>query len=66
MAHYHISWNELMWGIPWATIQRIMIDAPNYKPNKLDNTVSEKKGPVMTKDNTKDIIAMMNAHVMGG
>lgn len=64
MAHYHMSWNELLWEIPWATMQRIMIDAPSYKPKKVDETplATKKAEHKLTKDNAQELIAMMNSN----
>ena len=63
MAHYHMSWNELLWEIPWATMQRIMIDAPSYKTKKIDEKQEPKQeGIKLNKDNAKEIIAMMNSN----
>lgn len=63
MAHYHMSWNDLLWSIPWATMQRIMIDAPSYKPKKVEpNNTTKTNEHKITKDNAKEIIAMMNSN----
>ncbi|WP_138481533.1 hypothetical protein [Dyadobacter bucti] len=37
-----ITYHELMWEIPWAVIQRMLIDAPTYKSKKNKEADSEK------------------------
>lgn len=60
-----MSYKDVMWGIPWAIMQRILIDAPGYKSKKVDEKGELANGQLMTKDNAQDLIAMMNGAIMG-
>lgn len=62
MAHFGWTWDYLLWGLPWVTIQKMMIDAPGY-----DYEDNDKKGRKVTssqkatKDNTGEVINFFNS-----
>ncbi len=52
-----------MWGIPWATVQKMMVDAPGYK---FDDDKTGKDGKKlnkikMTEQNADEIMNMFNS-----
>jgi len=36
LSKYHWTLDYLLWGIKWAIVQRMLIDASRYKYNKKD------------------------------
>ena len=55
-AHFSWTWDYLHHGLPWATIQRMLIDAPSIETEK-----DGKKHVEITPDNVDDIINSINA-----
>ncbi len=49
-AHYHWSWHELNWGIPWAAVQRVLIDAPRYESPKSPDEKKAKEIDINNED----------------
>lgn len=37
-AHFGWTWGYLHHGVPWAVVQRMMIDAPSYEYKRDDGT----------------------------
>ncbi|MCF2498403.1 hypothetical protein [Dyadobacter chenhuakuii] len=30
LAHFHWTWDYLLWGIKWPVVQRMLADGPDY------------------------------------
>lgn len=55
--HFGWTYDYLLHGIAWTTVQRMMIDAPSYDFND-ENEVQE---IVLTEDNNQQIMNFVNS-----
>ena len=54
-SHLHWTWDYLHHNISWATVQRLLIDAPKYETeDRKDKTIE------ITDDNADEIMTMLN------
>lgn len=60
MAHYHISYNELLWGTPWPVWQRILADAPGYEYDSKGGEKKENNDNVPTPDDPEKFAKYFN------
>lgn len=54
-SHLHWTWDYLHHDISWATVQRMLIDAPKYEAEKKENTIFE-----VTEENEEQMMKMLN------
>ena len=54
--YYHWTYDYLLHGIGWATLQKMIMDAPNYDYEKEDE-----KNIVLDDNNADDIINYVNS-----
>ena len=54
MKELNITYQELMWGIPWATLMRMMADPPRQVK------VDKNQPQTLTEQNVDDFKAYMN------
>lgn len=59
MAHFGWTWNYLLWRLPWGIIQRMLQDAPSYKPAPADGK-GKKKTYTLTAENSESIANYFN------
>jgi len=53
-SHLHWTWNYLHHDISWATVQRMLIDAPKYEAEKKETTFE------VTEENEEQMMKMLN------
>ena len=53
-SHLHWTWNYLHHDISWATVQRMLIDAPKYEAEKKETTFE------VTEENAEQMMKMLN------
>jgi len=51
----------LLWGLPWATVQKMMIDAPGYEFEDAENGDDEKTLNKKKKINERSLRDLMNS-----
>ena len=56
MAHFGWTWEYICWGIRWAIVQRMLIDAPNYETEK-----EKDKAVRLTNENGKSLANYINS-----
>lgn len=56
-AHFHWTYDYLLHGIPWGTVQRMLIDAPRYDTEGSGDGITEQYD---ARDNPEDFIAAIN------
>lgn|GEM_PF-798665 len=61
LAHFHWTWDYLLWGLPWATVQKMMIDAPGYEFEDAENGDDEKTLNKKKKINERSLRDLMNS-----
>ena len=50
LAHFHWTYEYLLWGIPWITVQLMLADMPRYDYDKKEET----KAVPLTTENADD------------
>lgn len=66
MANYGWTWNELIWGVPYAIVQRMSFDAPGYEdPEETEPDIKRPDKPgtgkkVIPMTNLEEIANIMN------
>ena len=61
--HFGWSWWEVNHKLPWATIQKIMIDLPHYEREDGEDMGQKKTITAITSENADDIMAQINAMI---
>ena len=57
-AHFGWTYDYLMHGIPWAVVERMMIDAPSYDMDSKDEEIIQ-----LTTENGEDIMNYVNSMI---
>jgi len=57
LAHFHWTWDYLLWGIRWNIVQRMLIDGPCYETETEKET---EKAERLTKENAANIANYIN------
>lgn len=57
LSHFGWSYNYLLWGISWANVQRMLIDAPFYESEDSETTnKTNVKAIDLTAQNEEELI----------
>lgn len=59
--HFGWSWWELNHRMPWATVQRIMVDLPHYESEA--DTKGKRITQAVTSENADELMAQINAMI---
>lgn len=58
-SHFGWTLDYLLHGIPWGTVQRMLIDAPGVEDD--EDTKKENTEIVLTDDNADEVMKLINS-----
>lgn len=58
MAHFHLSYDDILWSIPWPVLQIMLADQPSYDSKAEEESVKE-----ATKDDIINFVKRKNKEI---